>query len=118
SIKKRHVAFERVEHLSEQRRQFHRQLDFSSLLLCEQFACENQEATQIVQRNHRSARAHQRVIGIVPLGPLRIHPYAGFRNVVRQLRQNHDKNLFRQISARKLTVTSEQRLPVRSKLRR
>ena len=58
---------------------------------------EMEKPPQVAKRDHGNTIAHQRVVGIVPLGALRIHPSPAFGNKVGDLSQGHDQHLFNEI---------------------
>jgi hypothetical protein len=69
---------------------------------------EGQVALELVERDHRQAVAGQRVVGVVPLGPLGVHPDAAAGDVAGQLRERRDEQLLREGDPDQLPVGDDQ----------
>ena len=114
SAEQARVPFQRFRDAAKSLRDFRGNLDRRRFQAAENPAAERQEPPQEAQRHHRDAGADQRVVGVVPLRPLRVHPQAGLGDVVEQPRQHQHQQLFRQVHAVRRAVRTRQSLSVRA----
>ena len=73
---------------------------------------EREVVAQVEHRHHRDAEARERVVGVVPLGPLRVQPDAAQRHQVGQLRQGRNEQLLCQRCVMHLLVVGHHQLAV------
>ena len=74
---RRDVSGEHVAGAVEGRRELLGQIQAAGAVGSQEIPQERQEAPQVAERHHRDAVPDQGVVGVVPLGPLRVHPDAG-----------------------------------------
>ncbi len=84
------------------------------IALLQQSSQKIQIAAQVTKRDHRDPAAGQSVIGVVPFGPLGVHPDPTIQHQIRQLGQDRDQQLFQQIDMVNPTLTIGQKLAVGS----
>ncbi len=74
----------------------------------------DQQAAQVAQRDHRHPEAHQRVVGIIPLGALGVHPDAAPGHEVGQAGENENQEFFREIDVQHPLVGPEDKARIRT----
>ena len=114
SAEQARVPFQGFRHAAKSLGDFRGNLDLRRFQTAENPPAEGQEPPQKVERHHRDAGAHQRIVGVVPLRPLRVHPQAGFGDVVEQPRQHQHQQLLGQVHAIRRAVRARQSLSVRA----
>ncbi|CAI8437339.1 MAG: Uncharacterised protein [Cryomorphaceae bacterium] len=92
ALKQTLVRFQCGFNRMEERRQFRTHLHFAMLSVQDAFK-EGKEPAQIVQGHHRNPISYERVVRIVPLRALGIHPDTAFRDEVGHLRKNGREDL-------------------------
>jgi hypothetical protein len=81
-------------------------------VLVRQRAQVTQVAPQVEQRHHRETVADERIVGVVPLRALGVHPDPAARHEVRQLRQRRHEQLLQQRDDDDPTVSVDEQLAV------
>ena len=71
-----------------------------------------QVTAQMAQGHHRDAAPAERVVRVVPLGPLRVHPDAGIEDEIREFRQGRHQQLLEQIRVVDRSVHAAQEFSV------
>jgi hypothetical protein len=82
----------------------------------EQVEGEGKQAAQVGQRDHRGAVAHQGVVGVVPLGPLGVHPQARPGHEAGQAGQHQHQQLLGQPDPDRIAGGIQQQLAVGAQL--
>ncbi len=83
-------------------------------LAAENPVAESQVAAEVADRDHGQAPAGERVVGVVPFGPLRVEPDAAIGNEVAELDQERHQQFLRERDQDDLAAVVRQQFPIGS----
>ena len=113
AVGQRGVVGERARDGVQQVRHLGRELDRVVGRGLEEVAQNVQHAAEREQRHHRDAVAHEGVVGVVPLGPLGVHPDAALGDQIGQLGEHRHQELLGERHEADLAVGVPEQLAVR-----